>query len=169
MMVVLQTRISARGVTAKQVSDFFVNCTDSHYQRWWEGTHLQFHTLERTEDVIGSLVYFDEYVGRHRLKFKARITDYAAGKHIEYRLARVLTLPAWLVLEFEDRPDGASIVHTVKVGYQGVGRILDPAIRLYLSDAFEKALNEHADMEFSRLGNLLRQGSHTRPLEPLTG
>jgi len=168
-MVVLQTRVTARGVTAKQVSDFFINCTDSDYQRWWEGTHLLFHTLERTEDVIGSLVYFDEYVGRHRLKFKGRITDYVADTRIEYRLARVLTLPAWLVLEFEDRSDGVGIVHTIRAGYQGIGRILDPLIRLYLSDAFEKALNEHADTEFSRLGNLLRQGSHTRPLEPLTG
>jgi hypothetical protein len=155
-MVVLQTRVPVEGITGKHVTDFFINCTDSDYQRWWEGTHLQFHTINRTADIIGSLVYFDEYVGKHRLKFKGRITEYAAGKRIEYRMARGLSLPAWLVLEFQDRPGGVDIVHTVKAGYQHVGRILDPLIRLHLSEAFEKALNEHAQAEFSRLGKLLR-------------
>jgi len=155
-MVVLETRVLVKGITGKRVTDFFINCTDPDYQRWWEGTHLQFHTINRTEDVIGSLVYFDEYVGRHRLKFKGRITDYAPGKRIEYRMVRGLSLPAWLVLEFQDRPDGTDIVHTVKAGYQGIGKVLDPLIRLYLSDAFEEALNKHADTEFSRLADLLR-------------
>jgi hypothetical protein len=155
-VVVLQTRVFVEGITGKQVTDFFVNCTDSDYQRWWEGTHLEFHTVSRTTDVIGSLVYFDEYVGKHRLKFKGRITDCATGKHLEYRLAKGLLLPAWLVLEFQDRPDGVDIIHTIKAGYQGIGKMLDPLIRLYLSSEFEEALNKHADTEFSRLGGLLR-------------
>jgi len=155
-MVVLQTRVFVKGITGKRVTDFFINCTDSDYQRWWEGTHLEFHTINRTTDGIGSLVYFDEYVGKHRLKFKGRITDHAAGKRIEYRMVRGLSLPARLVIEFQDRPYGVDIVHTVKAGYQGMGKILDPLIRLYLSDAFEKALNKHADTEFSKLGDLLR-------------
>jgi hypothetical protein len=155
-MVVLHTRVFVKVITGKQVTDFFVNCTDSDYQKWWEGTHLEFHTVQRTTDVIGSLVYFDEYVGKHRLKFKGRITGYVAGKRLEYRLAKGLLMPAWLVLELEDRPDGVVIVHTVKAGYQGMGKMLDPLIRLYLSSEFEEALNKHADTEFSRLGDLLR-------------
>ncbi len=155
-MVVLETRVLVKGITGKRVTDFFINCTDPDYQRWWEGTHLQFHTINRTEDVVGSLVYFDEYVGKHRLKFKGRITGYVAGKRIEYRMVRGLSLPAWLVLELQDRPGRTDIVHTVKAGYQGMGKILDPLIRLYLSDEFEKALNKHADTEFSKLGYLLR-------------
>jgi hypothetical protein len=90
------------------------------------------------------------------LKFKGKITDYAAGKRIEYRMVKGLSLPAWLVLEFDDRPGGVDVVHTVKAGYQGMGRILDPLIRMHLSGAFEKALNEHAHAEFPRLGDLLR-------------
>ena len=155
-MIVLQTTVFVKGITGRRVTDFFIHCTDSDYQRWWEGTHLEFHTINRTTDVTGNLVYFDEYGGKHRLKFKGRIAEYEAGKRIEYRMVRGLSLPAWLVLEFQDRPGGVDIVHTVKAGYQGVGKILDPLIRLYLSDAFEKALNEHAKTEFSRLGDLLR-------------
>ena len=155
-MVVLQTRVPVEGIAGKHVTDFFINCTDSDYQRWWEGTHLQFHTINRRADIIGSLVYFDEYVGKHRLKFKGRITRYASGRLIEYRMVRGLPLPAWLSMDFQDRPGGVDIVHTVKAGYRGMGRIFDALIRLHLSDAFEKALNEHAQAEFSRLGELLR-------------
>ena len=159
-MVVLQTRVFVKGVTGKRMTDFFVNCSDTEYQRWWEGTHLEFHTVTRTADVIGSQVYFDEYVGKHRLKFKGRITHNAAGNRIEYRLARGLVLPAWFVMEFRDQPDGIDIIHTVRAGYQGIGKVLDPLIRLYLSSDFEKALNEHAATEFPKLGDLLRQDSH---------
>lgn len=155
-MVVLETRVPVEGITGRHVTDFFINCTDSDYQRWWEGTHLQFHTIHRTTHIIGSSVYFDEYVGKHRLKFRGRITQYVPGKRIEYRMVRGLPLPAWLVLEFEDRPGGVEIVHAVKAGYQGPWRVFDPLIRLYLSDDFEKALDEHAHAEFSRLGDLLR-------------
>ena len=49
-MVVLQTRVSVEGITGKHVTEFFINCTDSDYQRWWEGTHLEFHTINRTTD-----------------------------------------------------------------------------------------------------------------------
>lgn len=156
-MVVLETRVRVEGISGRDVTDFFINCTDSDYQRWWKGTHLQFHTVNRTEENVGSLVYFDEYVGRYRLRFKGRITGYAAGKRIEYRMVKGLPLPAWLVLEFQDDPRGVDIVHTVKAGYRGAGVILDPLIRLYLSDAFEKALDDHAQSEFSMLGQLLRR------------
>jgi hypothetical protein len=155
-MVVLQTKVCVNGVSGKLVTDFFINCTDADYQRWWKGTHLEFHTVNRTTDVIGSLVYFDEYAGKHRLKFKGAITGYVPGQRIQYRMVKGLSLPAWLVLEFRDRADGVEIVHTVKAGYQGIGKVFDPLIRLYLSGAFEKALNEHAQAEFLRLGDLLR-------------
>lgn len=162
-MVLLETRVWVEGITGRQVTDFFVNCTDSDYQRWWPGTHLQFHTIKRTADVVGSLVYFDEYVGKHRLKFKGRVTRYEAGKRIEYRMMRGVLLPAWLVLEVQDRVGGAGgvdIVHTVRAGYQGMGCMLDPLMRPHMSDAFGKALDEHAHAEFSRLADLLLQDKH---------
>jgi hypothetical protein len=154
-MVTLQTRVYARGITGQQVAHFFIDCTDEDYQRWWEGVHLQFHTVTRTADNIGNLVYFDEYVGKHRLKFRGRITRYEPGKLIEYRMMKGLPLPVWLLLEFEDEPEGVHITHSVKAGYEGRGKIFDPLIRLNLSGAFEKALNEHVGTEFSRLGIML--------------
>ncbi len=114
------------------------------------------HASSRTTDVIGSLVYFDEYVGKHRLKFKGRITGYATGKAPRIQVGNRTALPAWLVLELQDRPDGVDIVHTVRAGYRGIGKMLDPLIRLYLSSEFEEALNQHAATEFPRLGDLLR-------------
>lgn len=161
-MVEMQTEVPVDGISGRQVTDFFVTCTDSDYRTWWEGTHLEFHTVERKTDVIGSVVYFDEYVGKHRLKFGGRITDYAPGKRLEYKLARGIPLPAWFAMECRDRPDGhgVDIIHTVRAGYEGIGRVLDPLIRLYLSVEFEEALNSHAHAEFTRLGYLLRRGRH---------
>ena len=60
-----------------------------------------------------------------------------------------------MVLEFNDSDDGVVITHTLKVGFTGVGRLLDPILRLYLSTSFEKELEEHTKIEFTKLAAIL--------------
>jgi hypothetical protein len=79
-MIILETIVSVKGIRGTNILDFMLNCTDEAYQKWWKGTHLAFHTIQRTSDNLGNLVYLDEYVGKHRLKFKGVITEIAPGK-----------------------------------------------------------------------------------------
>ena len=67
----------------------------------------------------------------------------------------MLRLPAWLLMEFDQQPEGVKIIHTVKVGFTGIGKILDPFLRLYFSDTFITALDHHAQIEFPKLGEIL--------------
>jgi hypothetical protein len=48
-----------------------------------------------------------------------------------------------------------SNTHTIRAGFRGLGRILGPLLRLYLSDEFERAMDEHAQAEFPMLGAML--------------
>jgi hypothetical protein len=64
-------------------------------------------------------------------------------------------LPAWLVLDLEDTPDGLVVTHTMQAGYGNIGRILDPLLRLYLSKKFEKDMEAHAHYEFPKLAEML--------------
>jgi hypothetical protein len=41
------------------------------------------------------------------------------------------------------------------VGFRGVGRVLDPILRLFLSSRFAAALDEHVHTEFPRLRDYL--------------
>jgi hypothetical protein len=155
-MIVFKTKVDVKGVSGQEVTEFMLNCTDADYQRWWPGTHLVFHTRKRTANNIGNLVYFDEYVGKHRLKFDGVVTDIIPGKRIIWQVKKGVPLPGWLAMEIENGPEGAMITHSVLVGYGRMGRMLDPFLRLYFNDEYERTLNEHAQTEFPMLGERLR-------------
>lgn len=150
-MITIKTDVNVNGISAQDVCDFMMNCTDQEYQDWWRGTHLEFHTIKRFPDEIGNLVYFDEYVGKRRLKFEAVVTKFIPGKQIVWQMKKAILLPAWLILEFEDNDIGVRISHTLKAGFSRAGTVFDPFIKVYLSKEFEKEMNEHAHIEFTKL------------------
>ncbi len=154
-MIAVRTEVAVVGISGRSVSDFMLNCTDEDYQNWWPGTHLAFHTTRRFPNDLGNLVHFDEYVGRRRLKFEGVVVKSIPGKEIVWQMKKVVRLPAWLVLEFDDNDEGVVIAHTIKAGFAGIGRLLDPFLRLYLARGFEKDLEEHAHIEFTKLAEIL--------------
>lgn len=154
-MIALRTEVEVAGISGRSVSDFMLNCTDADYQNWWPGTHLAFHTTRRFPNGLGNLVYFDEYVGRRRLKFEGVVVKSIPGKEIVWQMKKVVRWPAWLALEFEDSDEGVVIAHTIKAGFGGIGRLLDPLLRLFLTRSFEQDLKEHARIEFTKLSRIL--------------
>lgn len=50
--------------------------------------------------------------------------------------------------DFIDYDGGVAITHTTSAGFRGAGRILDPMFRLYFSEQFARALDEHVKTEF---------------------
>ena len=155
-MVTLQTVVDVQGLSGQQVTDFLLNCDDKQYQEWWEGTHLQFHTIRRYPDNIGNVVYMDEYVGARRLKMKAIVLKAIPGEEIVWQMQKGFRLPAWLTLTVEDIEESVRITHTIAAGFNGIGKALDPLFRLYLSRSFEIAMDEHARIEFPKLKEVLQ-------------
>ena len=154
-MIAMTTEVSVSGISGRSIYDFMLNCTDKDYQDWWGGTHLAFHTTRRFPNDLGNLVYFDEYVERRRLKFEGVVAKIIPGKEIVWQMKKVVRLPDWLVLELKDNDEGVVITHTIKAGFAGIGRLLDPFLRLYLNKGFEKDLEEHAYIEFAKLAEIL--------------
>ena len=154
-MLTLQTIVDVQGLSGKQVTDFLLKCDDEHYRKWWDGTHLQFHTIKRYPDNIGNVVYMDEYVGKRRLKMQAIVLKAVPGKEIIWQMKKGVRLPGWLSLSVEDIDDGVRITHTLTAGFNGIGKALDPLLRLYLSKDFEQAMDEHAKIEFPKLKEVI--------------
>lgn len=157
-MITFQTEVFIPGVRGQDVIDFLENCNDAEYQRWWPGTHLQFHALYRTPEKIGSVFHMDEYVGERHLQMEGVITEYEPNRRFACQMKQYgVRLPAWLELDTRDEDGGVLLTHTLRAGFEGAGRVLDPVLRLYLDDTFAKAMDEHAKAEFPKLGELLRQ------------
>jgi hypothetical protein len=154
-MLTMQTRVNVKGITGKAISEFFLNCTDEDYRRWWQGVHLSFHTLKRYPNNLGNLVCFDEFVGKYRLKFKGEVIEIIPGRKLVWQMKKGVKLPGWLTLVFEDSKEGVEIIHTLTIGFHGVGGILDPLLKVYFSDDFEKEMDKHAQVEFHKLAEML--------------
>ena len=155
-MISLTSTVPVTGVTAEQISDFMLNCNDDKYSRWWPGTHFQFHAVRSVPGHVGSLVYFDEYVGKRRLRMYA-VVEEAEADRIVWRVRKLVNLPSRLIMEIDETDDGVVVTHRLEVGFEGIGSLFDPILRLYLNDEFEKALDEHAHTEFPMLARMLNE------------
>jgi hypothetical protein len=156
-MVTFQTRIEVDGMTATEIFDFLADPDDESYRAWWPGTHLQLHTVERGDEHVGDVVYMDEYIGRRRVRMSAAVTEAVPGRMLGWQLRKGIKLPARLSLELEDHDSGVKITHSVRAGFGGLGRVLDPALRLIMSESFARDLDDHVRTEFPLLRDLLRK------------
>lgn len=155
-MLVFRTEVEVPDVSGRAILAFMLNTTDAEYQNWWPGVHLAFHTVKRAPNELGNLVFFDEYVGKRRLRMHGHVTRYDPDREIVWQMRKLVRLPAWLALAYADTAHGTRLSHTMSIGFKGPGRLLDPLLRLYLSKAFEAELNAHAQYEFTKLGEILR-------------
>jgi hypothetical protein len=154
-MLTLQTRLHVDGLRGGDVFDFLIDCSDERYRRWWPGTHLRFHTLERRAGHVGNRVAVDEYVGRRRLRLTGVVREAVPGSRIVWQLRKGVPLPVWLRLDLVDDGAGVTITHTTRAGLAGRGAVLDPLFRLYFSDDLVRDLDAHVRAEFPRLRDVL--------------
>ncbi len=154
-MLTIQSQLHITGIRGKEFIGFLLNCTDRQYQAWWQGTHLQFHTIKRTPNDIGNIVYMDELVGKKRVKMMAIVTEVVPGRKVVWQMKKIIRLPVWLSIDLADDAEGVTLTHTISAGFKGVGKILDPSLRLYFSNEFSEAMDEHAQIEFPKLRDLL--------------
>lgn len=62
-MITIESRFFVEGLTGQKVFGLLLEAADEEYRRWWPGTHLRLHALERGHDHVGDAFYMDEYVG----------------------------------------------------------------------------------------------------------
>ena len=156
-MLTLLTKTRVDGITGTEIFDFLANPDDDSYRAWWPGTHLELHLVERGDDHVGDVLYMDEYVGKRRLRGSAVVTEAVPGKKLVWQFKKGIRMPARHQLEFSDYDGGVAITHTVRAGFRGAGRVLDPALRVLLSRGFADDLDEDVRTEFPLLRDLLRQ------------
>ena len=156
-MITLQTKIQVDRITATEIFDFLADPDDESYRAWWPGTHLQLHTVDRGDEHVGDVLYMDEYIGKRRLRMSAVVTEAVPGRELGWQLRKGIKLPARFSLELKDHEGGVEITHTVRAGFRGVGKALDPLLMVVMSEGFARDLDDHVRTEFPLLRDLLRK------------
>lgn len=155
-MLVIASEVEVPGLTGREVTDFMLSCHDEQYREWWPGTHLQLHSVGQSAGTAGDTVLMDEFVGRRRLRLRGTVEAVEPGQRIVWRLRKIIPLPARLFLVLSPAPGGVVVSHTVTAGWQGIGRVLDPLLRLYFTPRFTADLDAHVHTEFPLLRDYLR-------------
>lgn len=150
-MLILQTKLRVDGIAGTEIFDFLSNPNDSAYQQWWPGTHLHLHPLEGNGDRVGDRIYMDEYIGTRRVRMNAIVVEAVRPRKLVWQLEKLVKLPARLELELADYEGGVAITHTIRAGFGGPGRALDPLLKLYFTSGFAEAMDVHARTEFPLL------------------
>jgi uncharacterized protein YndB with AHSA1/START domain len=171
-MLTLETTLHVAGLRAAAAYAFFLHPTDEQYRRWWPGTHLRFHALHRPPGVgpVGDRVSMDEYIGSRRVRLQGEVVEAVPGARLVWQLRKGVRLPAWLRLDLADDATGVTLQHTLRAGFAGPGRVLDPLLRRYLSAGFARDLDEHVRTEFPKLRDLLAgEATAVRPAAAVPG
>ena len=87
----------------------------------------------------------------------AVVTEAVPGRELGWQLRKGIKLPARLSLELKDYEGGVEITHTVRAGFRGVGKALDPLLMVVMSEGFARDLDDHVRTEFPLLRDLLRK------------
>lgn len=155
-MFTIESLLRVDRISGQEIYDFLLNCTDDDYQAWWPGTHLQLHALARGENHVGDVMYMDEYVGRRHFRMTGVVVEAVPGRRITWQLGRRFRPPVRLTLQLADVDDGVDVRHFVRIGYRGIGAVLDPLLRLYFSNDFAAEMDAHVHTEFPLLRDRLR-------------
>jgi len=145
-------------VTAKQIYEFMISPCDHQYSEWWPGEHLQFHIVKYgNESHLGDVVFMDEYLDKNRrLTFYAVVITASYPNKIEWQMKKAKwRLPAVVALALNDTSEGVRLKHELRIGYSGIGKLLDPFIKLYFNKSFQKALGDHCKVEWFKLAEYL--------------
>jgi hypothetical protein len=143
---------------AEQFYDFMISPTDEAYSEWWQGEHLQFHIVKHgDENHLGDVVFMDEFIGKNRrLTFYAVVVTAERPNKIMWQMKKAgVKLPAFVELTLHGSDEGIKLKHELRLGFSGVGKLLDPFIRLYFNKSFRDALEEHCKIEWFKLADYL--------------
>jgi hypothetical protein len=162
-MITLQSQLHVDGVRGNEIVDFLLSYTDQAYQAWWPGTHLQLHTLACYPNSVGNIVFMDEFIGKRRIK-TVGVVRIAEPAKIVWQLKQRIPLPVWLTLDLVDDAAGVTITHTIRAGVKALGWLFDALFRMYFSDEFRRAMDEHVKAEFPKLRDLLRRSDQAAPI-----
>jgi hypothetical protein len=117
-VVAHETVIKLAGISGREIIEFFLNCDDAQYREWWPGTHLQFHTLKRSPDDVGSVVFMDEYIGKERLRMKGIVIRVVPGQSLVVQLTMLVRLPFRIHIETADGGDSTVLTHRIEAGFR---------------------------------------------------
>ena len=123
-MIVLKDEIEINAPPSKLVEWF--SHIDERY-REWHPEHILARYIKGTPFEEGSILYFEEYLGKPKYKFRFFVTKAEPGTKMEYKILFPYTLlNSRGSFTLQKQGEGTRFIAIVSVGWGGaVGKLLD--------------------------------------------
>jgi len=137
---------------------FMINPPAEVYKNWLPKEHFKFHIVKHSnESPINDIVYYDQSISNiYRLKFHALIRVANEPSRIVFQMCKFgIHLPGYLELDFIDTSEGLMLTETLRIGFNGIGKVCDLFIKIYFNKGFFREMNEHHKREWQNLAEIL--------------
>jgi len=143
-MIVLKDEIAVNAPPSKFVEWF--SHIDEKY-REWHPEHILGRYIKGTPFEEGSILYFEEYIGKPKYKFRFLVNRVEPDKRMEYKILFPYTfLNARGSFTFQKQDGGTRFIAVVSVGWGGaVGRLLDRIYWLFGGGRLKEIRRHMAD------------------------
>ena len=149
------TKIEIVGKQPSQIYDFMFSLDKPKYMAWHPEDHAGFTIIEQTEARRGSVFYFDERIGDFRVNHRWEVVGVI--KNHKIILKAIYKIPIYLILTFDETPNGTMVTHDLQIGNQHKSDgIKDWFIKKFIFTlSRQNALTKHAIEEFKNLEKLI--------------
>jgi hypothetical protein len=159
-MIQIITKIIVEGKSPQQIFDWMRTLNQEKYHQWHPVAHKDFKRIKETENLIGSVIYFDEIFEGIRVREKWEIIEVKRNLPISFEVGmKAKTFyPMYLYLSGKKTNKDTEITHTLFVGFsfKGLEKIFDWFVKNFiLSEKKIKALERHVIEEFKNLENII--------------
>ncbi|GAA6767672.1 hypothetical protein AAFH68_36220 [Flavobacterium sp. CGRL1] len=114
-MIQLSTDIEVKKST-NLIYEFLLNLDKEKYCQW-HSAHKDFAVIKRTEQEIGSILYFKEIVDQTVVNFKWRIIEITENKLV--KMQAIYFYPVYLTIGLENISKNVTIVHhNLHIGFK---------------------------------------------------
>ena len=158
-MIIHSMKSVLPGAKAERFFDFMVNAPQDVYVNWLPEEHYEFYRIKEGKTApVGNFFYFDQNIGKkYRMKFHATVVIAEHPTKVVFQMRKFgITVPGFLELNFEDTAEGLVLVEQIRIGFGGIGKMIDPFIRIIYSKRFFTEMDAHHIREWKSLAECLK-------------
>ena len=148
------TKIEVLGKKPNQIYDFMLSLDKAKYISWHPKEHKDFKIIKETKDVLGSVFLFHEKMNNLTVKYKWEVIE--VSKNHKIVMKAQYFIPIYLILIFDETPNGALVTHDLQIGNKEKNLVFDFFMGNFIfTKSKQQSLTRHANEEFKNLENLI--------------
>jgi hypothetical protein len=153
-MLTHRVNIKLKGVTIDSVYNFMCSLNLEKYQQW-HFEHNDFKMIKGRINKAGSILFFDEYVGKLRVRYRWKVFKIKDKRRIVLKAIHII--PVFLDISLSSVYNGLIVIHELRFGFKSPAfKPIDWLIETFIfTGKVQNEMKRHVIEEFKMLEEIL--------------